>query len=119
MALLEEDLRGALQSHYGSSEDIQERVQAYLPFFFDGTFGLCVSDPSTGSDIVRKEMLQEELVNATANGSDPHAAQYPRDKLLRLIDDYAESSMPFSPAEYPRSSRKRLVDDLRPIVAGV
>ncbi|WP_430541955.1 DUF6058 family natural product biosynthesis protein [Stenotrophomonas maltophilia] len=69
--------------------------------------------------MVGKEMLQEELANATANGSDPHATQYRRDKLLRLIDDYAESSMPFSPAEYPRNSRKRLVDELRKVVVGV
>ena len=30
-------------------------------------------------------------------------------ELLTLIDDYADSAMPFSPAEYARSSRKRLL----------
>jgi hypothetical protein len=43
----------------------------------------------------------------------------PKSELLQLIDDYAISSMPFSPAEYERSSRKRLVDDLRSAVANV
>lgn len=112
-----EEHRAVLQSHCGAKDAVEARVQAYLPFFFNGTFGLCVSDPSTGAGIVRKEMLQEKLVEVTANGNNAFPADCSGDTLLGLIDDYADSSMPFSPAEYHRSSRKRLVDDLRPIVA--
>lgn len=93
-------------------------MQAYLPYFFNGTFGLCVADPASGAGIVRKEMLQEQLIEITANGSNPHPAHCSQAQLLQLIDDYAAAAMPFSPAEYARSSRKRLVDDLRPRVAG-
>ncbi len=117
LAELEEELRSALQSHCGTKDAVETRIQGYLPFFFNGTFGLCVSDPSTGAGIVRKEMLQEKLVEVTANGSNASPGECSSDMLLRLIDDYADSAMPFSPAEYHRSSRKRLVDDLRPIVA--
>ena len=96
---------------------IETRVQTYLPSLFDGTFGLCVSDPSTGSGIVKKEILQERLTAITENGTNATPSDLSKSELLRLIDDYAQAAMPFSPAEYARSSRKRLVDDLRPSVA--
>lgn len=113
---LEKELRISLEDHCSTKEAIETKVQGYLPYFFNGTFGLCVADPSTGAGIVRKEMLQERLIELTANGSHFSPANSSKE-LLRLIDDYADSAMPFSPAEYERSSRKRLVDDLRPIVA--
>jgi hypothetical protein len=114
---LQAELARALLESHASNDAVQKRVDAYLPYFFDGTFGLCVSDPSSGSGIARKEMLQEKLVDATANGSNPASSPYSTNMLLELIDEYAESSMPFSPAEYARSSRKRLVDDLREKIA--
>ena len=113
---LEKEFRVCLEKHCIPKETIETKIQGYLPYFFDGTFGLCVADPSTGAGIVRKEMLQESLMERTANGSLSSAANSTKEDLLRLIDDYADSAMPFSPAEYERSSRKRLVDDLRPIV---
>ena len=58
-------------------------------------------------------MLQEKLIALTANGSISAPAETSIKQLITLIDDYADSAMPFSPAEYERSSRKRLVDDLR------
>ncbi|KAF1016871.1 MAG: hypothetical protein GAK31_00130 [Stenotrophomonas maltophilia] len=118
LAQLEDELAQALQPYCSTPEAVQARVQAYLPYFFNGTFGLCVADPSRGAGIVRKEMLQEQLIEVTANGSELHPAGYPPAQLLQLIDDYAAAAMPFSPAEYARSSRKRLVDDLRPRVEG-
>lgn len=114
---LTQELSAALTSYGLSPTAIQTRVHDYIPYFLDGTFGLCVADPSTGAGIARKETLQEKLTEITDNGSNPSPAGMTRDELLQLIDDYAASSMPFSPAEYPRSSRKRLVDDLRPAVA--
>ena len=90
-----------------------QKAQAFLPYFFNGTFGLCVADPSSGAGIAEKELLQERLVELTGNGSRVADTADENHKLLALIDAYARSSMPFSPAEYPRSSRKRLVDDLR------
>ncbi len=92
------------------------RIDEYLPSFFNGTFGLCVADPSSGIGIARKEILQEILGALTENGANPEPAAISAADLITLIDDYAAAAMPFSPAEYGRSSRKRLVDDLRPRV---
>ncbi len=65
----------------------------------------------------RAAVLAELTKELTENGSNPAPAGVSKSELLQLIDDYASSVMPFSPAEYERSSRKRLVDDLRPLVA--
>lgn len=117
LAELKNELRIALQGHFESDDAIESRIQGYLPYFLDGTFGLCVADPSTGAGIARKEVLQEKLTALTANGSLSAPTGISKEELLKLIDDYADSAMPFSPAEYERSSRKRLVDDLRSAVA--
>lgn len=117
LAALTRELRVALRDSLDDPVAIEEKIHDFLPGFWDGTFGLCVSDPSSGEGIARKEMLQAKLTALTANGSDPSPAGISRKELLRLIDDYAAAAMPFSPAEYARSSRKRLVDDLRPVVA--
>jgi hypothetical protein len=118
LAELTNELRMALQEYFSDSTAIEEKIQSFLPHFWNGTFGLCVADPSCGAGIARKEILQEKLTALTANGSDSCPAGVSQKELLQLIDDYASSAMRFSPAEYARSSRKRLVDDLRPIVAG-
>ena len=114
---LTEELEEALRAADVEPSGIQSRIQNYLPNFWNGTFGLCVADPSTGAGIVTKELLQERLTSLTGNGRDPAPAGITKTGLLALIDDYAKAAMPFSPAEYARSSRKRLVDDLRPGVA--
>jgi hypothetical protein len=106
-----------LKAHGETQEMIESKIQSWLVHFFNGTFGLCIADPSTGAGIARKEMLQEKLTALTANGSLPSPAGCSKQALLELIDDYAHAAMPFSPAEYERSSRKRLVDDLRSAVA--
>jgi hypothetical protein len=116
LSQLVKELNSSLEEHHISKEAIEETIQGYLPYFFNGTFGLCVADPSTGAGIVRKEMLQARLIELTANGCLPTPANISKEELLKLIDDYASSSMPFSPAEYERSSKKRLVDDLRLLV---
>lgn len=113
---LTRELRAALRGYLEDSAAIEDTIQGFLPGFWDGTFGLCVADPSSGAGIARKEMLQEKLTRLTANGSNPRPAGVSKAELLQLIDDYAEAAMHFSPAEYGRSSRKRLVDDLRPLV---
>lgn len=92
---------------------IEQQLHALLPHFFNGTFGLCVANPACGYAIVRKELLQAQLSTLTHNGTVPAPSGVTSTELLRLIDEFAAVSMPFSPAEYPRSSRKRLVDDLR------
>lgn len=116
LATLREELTASLRMHGYMEEAIEAKVLDYLPSFFNGTFGLCVADPSTGAGIIRKELLQEALTDITDNGSVPSPDGHAKEDLLLLIDDYAKSAMPFSPAEYGRSSRKRLVDDLRPRV---
>ena len=114
---LTKELRISLADHCSTKQVIESKIAGYLPYFFNGTFGLCVADPATGAGIVRKEMLQEKLIELTKNGSLCSAVSCSKAQLIQLIDDYADSAMPFSPAEYERSSRKRLVDDLRPKVA--
>ena len=118
-AQLVDELRAALASleHVHPVESVDATIQDFLPSFFNGTFGLCVADPSSGAGIARKELLQKKLTQVTENGSNATPAAITRDELLALIDDYTAAAMPFSPAEYARSSRKRLVDDLRPLVA--
>ncbi|RVU33581.1 hypothetical protein EOE67_16320 [Rheinheimera riviphila] len=120
LSQLTTELRISLAEHSSSNETIETKIEAYLPYFFNGTFGLCIADPSTGAGIVKKEMLQEKLIALTANGSiaaPVDASKQQKQQLSTLIDDYADSAMPFSPAEYERSSRKRLVDDLRQTLA--
>ena len=92
---------------------LRSRLDTAWEHFLKGTFGLCVANPSSAREIARKEILQEKLASLTANGSKYVFASSELDKVLALIDDYAASSMPFSPIEYPHSSRKRLVEDLR------
>ncbi len=110
---LESELRAALLEHWQDPAAVESKIQAYLPHFWNGTFGLCVADPSSGTGIARKEILQEELTAATEGCTNSSPAGVSNTELLLLIDNYADSAMPFSPAEYSRSSRKRLVDDLR------
>lgn len=115
-SVLSHELELGLQDYFKEPEIIEKKIQDFLPYFLNGTFGLCIADPSTGTSIARKEVLQHKLTELTGNGSNPSPAGISNSELLQLIDDYALSCMPFSPAEYQRSSRKRLVDDLRPKV---
>lgn len=92
---------------------LNQRLENYWKHFLYGTFGLCVSDPSNGRNIADKEIYQEKLTLITENGQNPSPTGIGKTELLALVDKYARTSMPFSPAEYERSSRKRLVDDLR------
>lgn len=114
---LTRELQTGLQAYFKDPAVIDGKIQDFLPHFLNGTFGLCAADPSTGTGIATKEILQSMLTGLTENGSNPSPAGVTKSELLQLIDDYANSVMPFSPAEYERSSRKRLVDDLRPRVA--
>lgn len=90
-----------------------KRCEIAWAYFLNGTFGLCVADPSMIENIARKEILQEKLTVLSQNGQGSGYSEEEAQTLLELIDDYAASSMSFSPAEYARTSRKRLVDDLR------
>ena len=111
------ELETGLRTYFNDPAVIEGKIQGFIPYFLNGTFGLCAADPSTGTGIARKEVLQEKLIELTENGSNPSPAGIRKDELLQLIDSYAISAMPFSPAEYRRSSRKRLVDDFRHLVA--
>jgi uncharacterized protein DUF6058 len=94
-------------------EGLARRTASAWKNFIGGVYGVCVVDPSNVASIARKEVLQEALTDATANGSRTH---FPDDAALhvsQLVEKYAAATMPFAPPEYPRSSRKRLVDDLR------
>lgn len=117
LSALTAELATGLRAYFADAAMIDGKIQAFLPHFWNGTFGLCAADPASGIGIARKEVLQEKLTALTENGRNPSPAGVAKSALLQLIDDYASSAMPFSPAEYARSSRKRLVDDLRPRVA--
>ena len=114
-------LAGELERHLRSCglevSAVEVKVASLLPHFFNGTFGLCVAAPSSGAGIAKKEFLQDKLVALTRNGTETEPAGIRRSELLKLVDDYANAAMPFSPAEYDRSSRKRLVDDFRLLLA--
>lgn len=112
-ALLLQELEDYMADALGDADAAREKAESLLPHFFNGTFGLCIADPSTGAGIARKELLQERLVALVSDEHTPLTPPVDKHTLLALIDDYANASMPFSPAEYDRSSRKRLVDDLR------
>ncbi|WP_313145365.1 DUF6058 family natural product biosynthesis protein [Stenotrophomonas sp.] len=112
-AVLLQELVDYLAGELGDADRAHAKAELLLPHFFNGTFGLCIADPSTGAGIARKELLQERLVALLSDEQAPLSARVDTQALLAVIDDYAHASMPFSPAEYDRSSRKRLVDDLR------
>lgn len=90
---------------------LNKRIDAMLNAHRSGVFSICVARPDWVAVIVRKEILQEKLVDLTQDGA-ALPKDYPLDDLANLIDAYEKVSMPFTPLEYPISSRKRLVDDL-------
>jgi hypothetical protein len=94
-------------------DGLARRTEPLWDHFLKGTFGLCIANPITECEIARKEILQEKLATLSENGTKSHFTESEKNDMLRLIQEYADASMPFSPIEYPRSSRKRLVEDLR------
>lgn len=92
---------------------IAQRVNTNWQHFLNGVFSLCVAKPDSIANIVHKEILQEKLSALSDNGKRIDYQNEDLAALKKLIDDYADSTMPFSSLEYPRSGRKRLVEDLR------
>ena len=95
------------------SAGFELRAQSAWEHFLHGTFGLCVANPISEAEIARKEILQEKLNCLSEQGNKLKFTTEEASALLQLIDEYAEASMPFSPAEFELSSRKGLVQDLR------
>ncbi len=95
------------------SSGLNLRTESAWDNFLKGIFSLCVADPSSEKSIARKEILQEALTELTDSRSNTDFSAESRCRILALIDQYAQTAMPFSPPEYPGSSRKRLVEDLR------
>ena len=95
------------------SSGLELRAQSAWEHFLHGTFGLCVAKPISEAHIARKEILQEKLNSLSDQGNKFSFTTDEAHALSQLIDEYAEASMPFSPAEFELSSRKRLVQDLR------
>jgi Family of unknown function (DUF6058) len=91
---------------------VQARTESAWTSFLAGIFSLCVADPSSEASIARKEILQEALTAMVRTGLPAGSLGQARERILALVDQYAQAAMPFSPLEYPRSSRKRLVEDL-------
>lgn len=98
---------------------IEHRVNTNWQHFLTGVFSLCVANPDSISNIVHKEILQEKLSAISDNGKRVDYQSEDLSTLTKLIDEYANSAMPFSPLEYPRSSRKRLVEDLRKTLSAI
>lgn len=95
------------------SVGIEQRINTNWQHFVNGVFSLCVAKPDSIANIVHKEVLQEKLTTLSGDGKRTDYKGENLHVLYRLIDDYADSAMPFSPTEFPKSSRKRLVDDVR------
>jgi hypothetical protein len=98
-------------------EGLEKRSEFAWEHFLKGTFGLCVAQPISEAAIARKEILQEKLNVLSTQIAQSEMSKEELLDLRELISQFAESSMPFSPAEYPLSSRKRLVEDLRHQIA--
>jgi hypothetical protein len=98
---------------------IEQRVNSNWQHFLNGVFSLCVAKPDSITNIVHKEILQEKLSAISGNGKRVDYQGEDLAALKKLIDEYANSAMPFSPLEYPRSSRKRLVEDLRQTLSAI
>jgi uncharacterized protein YgfB (UPF0149 family) len=94
-------------------DGLASRTEPLWEHFLKGTFGLCIANPVTESEIARKEILQEKLSTVSENGTKSDFTESETDAVLSLIEEYTKASMPFSPIEYHRSSRKRLVEDLK------
>jgi len=98
---------------------IEQRINSNWQHFLNGVFSLCVAKPDSITHIVHKEILQEKLSAISDNGKRADYQGEDLAALKKLIDEYANSAMPFSPLEYPRSSRKRLVEDVRKTLSAI
>ncbi len=98
---------------------LASRTEKLWEHFLKGTFGLCIANPISEYEIIKKEILQEKLSALSANGAKSDFTESEKNELLPLIEEYAAASMPFSPIEYHRSSRKRLVEDLQKHLAEI
>jgi hypothetical protein len=98
---------------------IDQRVNSNWQHFLNGVFSLCVAKPDSITNIVHKEILQEKLSAISDNGKRVDYQGEDLAALKKLIDEYADNAMPFSPLEYPRSSRKRLVEDLQKTLSAI
>lgn len=101
------------------SEGLDIRSETAWGYFLKGVFSLCVADPSSEKTIARKEILQEALNVLSESDLGPNSPPEAKRRALDLVDQYAQSAMPFSPPEYPRSSRKRLVEDFRATIGAL
>lgn len=81
--VLAAEWRAALADHGVPAGEAEAKIAGWLPYFFDGTFGLCVADPSNGAAIARKELLQARLGALTGGG----AVADPPGIGKRLVDD--------------------------------
>ena len=94
------------------NEGLRLRCATAWKYFLNGTFNLCVAQPVSEAEIAKKEILQEKLSALSENGQKTDFTSGEKKMIVKLIADYANAAMPFSPVEYAISSRKRLVDDL-------
>ena len=94
------------------ADGLRTRIDSMRTHFLEGTFGLCVADPSSEALIAQKEILQEKISALSKDGAKSEFTHTEARILRDTIDAYSRAAMPFSPIEYPLSSRKRLVDDL-------
>lgn len=97
---------------------LEVRCERAWEYFYNGTFGVCVTHPTSAPAIAEKEILQEKLMYLIEQQNEQHDEQHDPSTcspeavqaILSLIRDYEEICMPFSHLEYPLSSRKKLDD---------
>ncbi|MBN3494601.1 DUF6058 family natural product biosynthesis protein [Vibrio neptunius] len=94
------------------SDTMQTMAASTWQHHLQGTFGVCVRQPSSVVKLVEKQVAVAALTRITNNGQKNTYTEQERCDWLQWVSIYDQVAMPFSPVDYPLSSRKRLVDDV-------
>ncbi len=81
--------------------------------FLEGTYGLCVKEPTTARSITRKLIAVSRLAQLTNDGKKKSFLPEERGQVISAMREFDAVVAKFDPVNYPISSRKRLLDDLR------
>ncbi|AIS58443.1 hypothetical protein JV59_25935 (plasmid) [Vibrio coralliilyticus] len=77
-----------------------------------GTYGVCVRQPSSVAAIIEKQVAVEALTRITNHGQKSRYTEQECGEWRQWAEVYDRVAMPFSPVDYAQSSRKRLIDDV-------
>ncbi|MBI3548058.1 MAG: hypothetical protein HY078_03290 [Elusimicrobia bacterium] len=77
-----------------------------------GTYGICVREPLSAADVVRKAVAVMRIAKLTDEGRKPNLNAREREALLAALKDFDAIVSEFAPHDRPTSSRKRYFDDI-------